>query len=141
MKKQQYLKNILSGEEGYSLTELLVVLVIIGILIMIAVPIYQNITTRAKTTEAKMMLKTVHTLQKTYYLEHDRYAEDLDAIGFEQNKLITEEGSARYAIAIESASINGYQATATSVVDFDKDGTYNVWQVTEEGQIEQKVKD
>lgn len=131
----------LENEEGFSLPELLVVLVIIGILVMIAIPIYQNITTKAKTTEAKIMLGQVETLQKTYYLEHDVYSKDLAAIGFEQNRLITEEGKARYVIEIEQAGGNGFTATATSIVDFDKDGTMNVWEVNEEGIIKQRIAD
>ena len=117
----------LEKEEGFSLPELLIVLVIIGILVMIAIPIYQNITTKAKTTEAKIMLGQVETLQKAYYLEYDVYSNDLAMIGFEQNKLISEDGKARYVIEIEKADQTGFTATATSIVDFDKDGTFNVW--------------
>lgn len=128
-------------EEGFTLPELLIVLVIIGILVMIAIPIYQNITTKAKTTEAKLMLGQVETLQKAHYMEYDYYAEELSAIGFEQNTLVTEDGKARYVIKIEEADETGFKATATSVVDFDKDGTFNVWEVTEEGVIKQIVAD
>lgn len=131
----------MGNEEGFSLTELLIVLVIIGILVMIAIPIYQNITTKAKTTEAKIMLGQVETLQKAYFLEHDIYSDDLAAIGFEQNKLITEDGKARYIIEIEKATGTGFVATATSVIDFDNDGTMNVWEVTEEGMIKQRTAD
>lgn len=131
----------LKREEGFSLPELLIVLVIIGILVMIAIPIYQNITTKAKTTEAKLMLGQVETLQKAYYMEYDYYTENLEAIGFEQNKLITDGGKARYLIEIEQADETGFSAIATSIIDFDKDGTYNVWEVNEEGIIKQRVAD
>ncbi|MEX2345037.1 MAG: prepilin-type N-terminal cleavage/methylation domain-containing protein [Balneolaceae bacterium] len=138
--KTKLIKTI-ENEEGFSLPELLIVLVIIGILVMIAIPIYQNITTRAKTTEAKIMLGQVETLQKAYFLEYDRYSKDLAAIGFEQNKLITEDGRARYIIEIEEADEKGYTAIATSIVDFDKDEIFNVWEVNEEGIIKQRIAD
>ncbi|WP_299535358.1 type IV pilin protein [Ulvibacterium sp.] len=128
-------------EDGFSLTELLIVLAIIGILIMIAVPIYQNVTTRAKTTEAKTQLNFLHTLQRVYHLENDTYATEFEAIGFEQEKMITEGGKARYTIEIESAGPQSYVATATSIIDFDGDGVYNKWQVDEEGKVEQVVPD
>lgn len=136
-----YVRSTLKREEGFSLPELLIVLVIIGILVMIAIPIYQSITTKAKTTEAKLMLGQVETLQKAYYMEYDMYAGDLQAIGFEQNKLITDGGKARYHIAMEQADETGFTATATSVIDYDKDGIYNVWEVDQEGIIQQRVPD
>ncbi|WP_421774266.1 type IV pilin protein [Gracilimonas sp.] len=129
------------SEEGFSLTELLIVLAIIGILVMIAVPLYQNVTTRAKTTEAKTQLSFLHTLQKTYRLEHDTYSDDFASLGFEQESLITEGGRARYEIEITQAGPNSYTATATSIIDFDNDGQLNQWQVTEDGTIEQTVPD
>ncbi len=134
-------KRAIQHEEGFSLSELLIVLAIIGILIMIAVPLYQNVTTRAKTTEAKTQLNFLHTLQRVYKLEYDRYSAEFEAIGFEQEALITEGGKARYEIEIVEAGPNSYRATATSIIDFDGDGVYNKWQVTEEGIVEQITPD
>jgi type IV pilus assembly protein PilE len=128
-------------EEGFSLPELLVVLVIIGVLVMIAIPIYNNISTRAKMTEAKIMLNQVHTLQQAFYLEYDFYSDNLLRIGFEQNRLITDGGRARYIIEIESADQSSYIATATSIVDFNRSGRFNVWEVNENGVPEQRVAD
>ncbi|RNC79853.1 MAG: prepilin-type N-terminal cleavage/methylation domain-containing protein [Balneola sp.] len=135
------INQILRKEDGFSLTELLIVLAIIGILIMIAVPLYQNVTTRAKTTEAKTQLAFLHTLQRVYHLEHDSYASDFSAIDFQHEKMITEGGRARYQIEIESASTTEYVATATSIIDFDNDGVFNKWQVDEEGNVEQVIPD
>lgn len=139
MKKNNML--FISNEEGFSLTELLIVLAIIGILIMIAIPIYQNVTTRAKTTEAKTQLSFLHTLQKVYKLENDTYSNNFAAIGFEQEQLMTEGGNARYVIKIEQVSATAYTATATSIIDFNGNGVFNVWQVDESGVIEQVVAD
>jgi len=135
------IKTLLQEEQGWSLTELMIVLVIIGILVMLAIPIYRTITTKAKTTEAKIMLGQIVTLEKAYYLEHDMYSKDLEAIGFEQNKLITDGGRARYVVKVEKADENGFDATATSVIDFDKDGTFNVWEVTQDDIIKEKTPD
>lgn len=134
-------KDFIADEDGFSLTELLIVLAIIGILIMIAVPIYQNVTTRAKATEARTQLAFLHTLQKVYHLEYDRYSLNFEAIGFEHEAMITEGGRARYEIEIISAEPNEYVATATSIIDFDNDGVYNKWQVDESGLVEQIVAD
>ena len=136
-----FLKNIAKQEDGFSLTELLIVLAIIGILIMIAVPLYQNVTTRAKTTEAKTQLAFLHTLQRVYQMEHDTYTTNFEALGFEHEKMITEGGKARYIIEIENAGPTGYVATATSIIDFDNDGVFNKWQVDQDGNVEQVIPD
>ena len=136
-----FLKKLMHDESGFSMTELLVVIVIIGILASLAIPKFMNITTKAKSTEAKLMLKQLHNLQLGYYLENDIYANNLETIGFTQSKLKTEGGSARYKIEIVESDLARFIATATSVVDFDKDGTLNVWSVDHEGIIKETVPD
>ncbi len=130
-----------AGEAGFSLTELMIVLVIIGVLVLLALPKLLPIVTKAKTTEAKLMLKQVHTLEQAYKYERDRYALQLTEIGFEQEKLVSQGGQARYQIEILGADERSFQARATSVVDFDNDGTFNVWVVDQTGMISEKVPD
>ena len=137
MKAERFFKD----QTGFTLTELLVVIVIIGILAALTIPKFLNVTTRAKTTEAKLMLKQVYNLQKAYYLENDVFSPTLEAIGFEQDKVKTEGGTARYLIALQELTETGFIATATSVIDFDKDGTMNVWSINEEGVLVQVVAD
>ena len=123
------------------MTELMVVLVIIGILTLIALPRFMNMTTKAKTTEAKMMLRTTHALMQSHYFEHDQYTTDLLQIGFEQAPTVENGGNARYVISVESADGAQFIAIATAVVDFDKDGTFNVWEVDQTGIIRERTLD
>ncbi|CAN5489547.1 prepilin-type N-terminal cleavage/methylation domain-containing protein [soil metagenome] len=134
-------KQVLTKEDGFSLTELLVVLVIIGVLVMLAIPIYNNIATRAKITEAKLMLNQVHTLQESFHMQYDHYSEDLHRIGFQQERLITENGRARYIIDIEYAAQQKYTATATSIVDYNNNGVFNVWEINEDGILMERTPD
>ena len=127
--------GLVATEDGFSLTELMVVIVIIGILALLAVPRFMNVTVKAKMTEAKMMLRQVQALQTTHRFEYDRFASTLDELGFEQAPLISEGGTARYRIEIESADASSFVALATSEVDFDNDGEFNVWQVDQTGAI------
>jgi type IV pilus assembly protein PilE len=86
MKNSKILKFKLSA---YTLTEILVVLIIIGILILLALPNLLPLITKAKSTEAKVQLEHLQTLQKNYYYEHSKYSTDLEELGFEQQKLST----------------------------------------------------
>ncbi len=126
---------------AFSLTELLVVLIIIGILVLIALPNLMPIITKAKTTEAKLQLTHVHTLEKAYFYEKSRYCENIEDLDFEQEKLVTDGGQANYLIEIKDYSVTGYTATATSVVDFDGDGIYNVWEIDQDKNLRETVKD
>ncbi|MBL4653536.1 MAG: type II secretion system protein [Flavobacteriales bacterium] len=118
--------------KGFSLTDVLIALVIIGILTAGAVVGYGSMMAKARSQEAKTQLEHLHTLQYTYFLEHAKYAETLKDLGFEQQKLTTDNGSANYLIEIAAASSAGFQAKATAVVDFDQDGQINVWQIDQD---------
>ena len=130
-----------SSGNGFSLTELLIVIVVIGILILMAYPEFSRVVVRAKETEAKIQLKHLYALQRSYYYENDRYTVSLDEIGFEQQKLVSDGGSARYKVQILQADVSGFRAVASSVVDYDKDGVFSEWQVNEKGEIKQSIAD
>lgn len=70
-----------------------------------------------------------HHLLHSYFLEKDVYSKDLVAIGFRAEKLVTEDGPARYKIEISEVSPSGFRATALAVVDFDRDGVFNRWSI------------
>ena len=127
--------------DGFSLTELMVVLVIIGVLVLLAMPKLLPIVTKAKTTEPKLMLKQVYTLEQSYKFEHDRYSNVLSEIGFEQEKLVAQGGQARYQIQVSSVSDTNFTAEAVATVDFNGNGVFNVWVVDKSGAIKEKVAD
>lgn len=127
--------------KAFSLPELLVVLVIIGILVLIALPNLMPLISRAKSTEAQQQLTFLHSLEKSNFYSHSKYSLSLDDIGFEQSKLVTDGGSANYRIEVVEVTENGFTATATSVVDFDGDGVFNVWEINQDKQLRETVKD
>jgi len=126
----------IKNESGFSLTELMIALVIIGILVLLALPRFTPVVDRAKTMEAQINLRQVHMLQQAFRFERDRYSDDLRAIGYRQEPTVTDGGNARYLLTIEHADVSSYRARATSVVPFD-DGEINIWEVDETGNIRQ----
>lgn len=127
--------------KGYTLSELLVVLAIIGILLSLAVPKFMSLISSTKSLEAQMQLKHLLQLQKNYFFIHSKYANSLDDLGFEQAKLVTQDGSANYKIEIIEASNKTFRARAVSVTDFDQDGTLNEWQLDASETIKETIKD
>lgn len=121
-------RNTFRGKalRAFSLTELLVVLVIIGILVLVAMPNLMPLISRAKATEAQQQLTFLHSLEKSYFYTYSRYSADLEELGFEQAALVTDGGNANYRIEVVEVGENGFKAQAVSVVDFDKDGVFNV---------------
>lgn len=126
---------------AFSLPEMLVVLVIIGILVLIALPNLTPLISRAKAMEAQQQLAFVHTLQKSYFYTYSRYSDSLDEIGFEQQPLVTDGGNANYRIEIVEVGESGFKAQAVSVVDFDKDGQYNTWEIDQDKTLTEVVRD
>lgn len=126
---------------AYTLTEILVVLVIIGILVLLALPNLLPAVNKAKKLEAKQQLAYVKTLEKNYFYEHSSYSKDLNEIGFLQEKLSTEskDGKANYRIEITNATNNTFTARATAVKDFNGDGKFNVWEIDQDGNLKEVV--
>lgn len=129
--------------KAYTLTEILVVLVIIGILVLLALPNLMPLITKAKTTEAKLQLEHLAKLEQSYFYEHSKYSTDLTEIGFVQDKLSSDgkDGKANYKIEISTASNNAFTAKATAVADFDGDGVFNVWQIDQDKTIKEVIPD
>jgi type IV pilus assembly protein PilE len=129
--------------DAYTLTEILVVLVIIGILILLALPNLLPLITKAKSLEAKTQLNHVQTLEQSFFYEHSKYSKDLTEIGFIQDKLVTDGKDARanYRIEITSATNTGFTAKATAVVDFNGNGTFNVWEIDQDKSLHEVTPD
>jgi len=129
--------------KAYTLTEILVVLVIIGILVLLALPNLMPLITKAKTTEAKMQLEHAHQMEKAYFYEHSKYSNNLAEIGFTQEKLTIDgaDGKANYRLEVVSSTATNFLVRATAVVDFDGDGTFNVWEIDQEKNLKETVQD
>lgn len=138
MEKKVILKRPLGA---FSLPELLVVIVIIGILVLIALPNLMPLISRAKSVEAQQQLIFLHSLEKTHFYTYSKYSASMEEIGFEQQTLVSNGGNANYLIEIVEATDATFRATATSVVDFDQDGIYNVWEIDQDKRLVEITKD
>ena len=126
---------------AFTLTELLIALVIVGVLVYLALPDYSQVVANAKATEAKLQLEHVYSLETTHFYERSRYSADLAEIGFQQQRLMSEGGNANYRVEVVSAGAKEFLARATAVADFDQDGVFNVWEIDQEKGLSEVVKD
>lgn len=136
-KKATYSKRL----KAFTLSELMVVLVIIGILVLMALPKLMPLISRAKSAEAQVQLGFLHGLEQNYFYMYSSYTTNLEEIGFEQSKLVTEGGTANYRIEVVQAGPNYFVARATAVVDFDRDGIFNVWEIDQDKKLKEVTRD
>jgi type IV pilus assembly protein PilE len=126
---------------SFNLQEMLIVLAIIGILLLLALPNLMPLITKAKSVEAQTQLKFIYNSQKQYHFMHSKYSNELSEIDFEAPKTVKENGTSNYSFEIISATNANFKAVATALTDFDNDGIYNVWEITESGNLKETIKD
>lgn len=122
---------------AFTLTELLVVLAIIGILLLIALPNLMPLISKTRGTEAKQNLTYIHSLEKSWYMEHSKYTSDLKELGFE----LENPGEAQYGYEIISASNSAFKVKATAKTDFDNDGQINTWEIDQAKNLKEVTPD
>lgn len=62
-----------TSQTGFTLVELMIVVIIVGILAAVAIPMYSGSTERARATECVAALGTVRSALRNYYAEHLTY--------------------------------------------------------------------
>tara|TARA_B100000768_G_C11244231_1_gene361031 strand:- start:656 stop:1054 length:399 start_codon:yes stop_codon:yes gene_type:complete len=127
--------------KAFTLAELMIVLVIIGILVLLALPNLMPLISKAKSTEAKIHLEHIFNLEKSYFYLYSSYSLDLDAIGYQSEVSVLEGGNANYSLEILEATANAFTAQAVSLVDFDKDGKFNTWSINQDNQLVELIPD
>ncbi len=93
-----------SESRGFTIIELLIVVVIIGILAAIAIPKFANTKERAYLTSMKADLRNLVTAEESYLADFFTYTSNLGA---------RYQSSAGVTVALQSVTASGWAATAT----------------------------
>jgi len=113
----------MSRQKGFTLVELMIVVVIIGILASIAIPKFGAVVARAKLSELKQGLWHIVRLEEAYYYAHNQY-EAFDftdtqcvPIGFSQP-----DGHFIYSFDTADNTAYGKENGVANDINFDGDG-------------------
>ncbi len=127
------------SQKGFTLIELMIVVVIIGILAALAIPRFMRATTKSKQSEAKNILKQIYAMERAYRQEKDVYWITANAANAGSPNAFAQIGiqvmaSARYTYTLSSTDggLTNFLATATSGV-LDDDADLDTWTINEQG--------
>lgn len=65
--------KLIRNRQGFTLVELMITVVIVGVLAAVAVPIYQANVNRAKASEADAAMGSIRTALRVYFAEYASY--------------------------------------------------------------------
>ncbi len=103
-------------QSGFSLIEILVAVTIVGILVGIAWPSYNNSVQKTRRADGKEALLTAAAMQEKIYLQRNRYSGDVTELGGSSSD------KGYYSISVSQAGGNTtflLTATATGVQSSD----------------------
>jgi type IV pilus assembly protein PilE len=100
----------MSKQRGFSLIELMVVVLIIGILASVAINSYRKYVLRSHRTEAISALQDIAGRQERWFYTNNAYTTDLTKLN-----LTATVGNPNYAVTIPSATSTAYAITATAL--------------------------
>lgn len=75
-----------TGSPGFTLIEIALVLVLIGILATMAISTYRKMIDKARMTQAKTVLGHLTKTEATYFSDHDRYTDNIVLLDFDPVK-------------------------------------------------------
>ena len=109
---------------GFTLIEIAIVLMIIGILAVLAINGYRVMVNKARMTQAKIALNHLAKTETIYFSDHDRYTDNVSLLDFDPVKYNYYEIS----VVLDNDAKN-YTGTATGVGVMAGDH----WYVTKDG--------
>jgi type IV pilus assembly protein PilE len=133
--------------KGFTLIEIMIVIVIIGILTALAVPRFMTNTRRGKQTEAQLMLKQIYSMQRAYFMANSTYGcngvtadgtvanrDNFSTIGIQLHA----NAKYNYTIVVQNG---GKSFTASASANIDDDATVDTWTIDETGILDNPTND
>lgn len=87
---------------GFTLIELIIVIVIVAVLASIALPAYQDSMRKGRRADAKAGLMDAANRQERFMLDRSAYTRDMRNLGFGNDPMVSEEGY--YSIDVDETA-------------------------------------
>ncbi|HLQ45781.1 MAG TPA: prepilin-type N-terminal cleavage/methylation domain-containing protein [Planctomycetaceae bacterium] len=97
-------RNCPSIRSGFTLVEMLAVVVIIGILAAVIIPKFGNSKSKATFAAVKSDLHNLTTMEEAFFYDYQRYTSDLDSLKFTVSHGVV--------LTIGESTLSGWSATA-----------------------------
>lgn len=120
------------NQGGFSLIEMMVVMVIAAVLFGLALPAYTSYMQKTRRTDAKVALTTIAAQQERYFLKNNQYAGSTTALGYSANPHISDEGY--YSVVVTTTDGSDFTATATAIGVQDEDADCATLTIADTGQ-------
>jgi prepilin-type N-terminal cleavage/methylation domain-containing protein len=109
-------ERIVRNKKGFTLVELMIVVIIIGILTAVGVPLYMGYVKDAKVASAKAVIGTVVNAEKLYHQKNGGFVDGVDLAAFPNLLNIdVRDATEFWTIAITGADANGFTVKLTGV--------------------------
>jgi len=121
-----------SKSRGFTLIELMITVVIIGILSAIAVPAYRSYVQRSKRSEATSALLRIQAAEEKFFLQNNAYSANLAGVPPAGLGMVTVTESGNYNLALAVAA-GGFTATATTTSTQADDSKCRTFTINQNG--------
>jgi len=139
------MRRITANTKGFTLIELMIVVVIIGILAAMAMPRFMRATTKTKQSEAKLILKQIYTNERAYRQQSTISAYYIPGAAADaanpnvlSNIWIEIVSTAKYSYLVTGGADN---FTATATANIDDDATVDTWVIDQDGVLVNTIND
>ena len=114
-----------NGRRGFTLIEITIVLLLIGILATLAMYTYRMMINKARMTQAKTVLDHLTKTEAVYFSDHEQFTDNVFLLGFDPVKYDYYQVS----VILDNDAKN-YKGTATGIGIMTGDS----WTITKDGQ-------
>jgi len=106
-------KRIVRDNKGFTMVELMIVVIIVGILTAVGVPLYLNYVQDAKVASAKTLVSSIVTAEKLYFQKTGTFVNVTDAL-FEGDPTLNpinvdvRDATQFWTVSVSGATVDGF---------------------------------